>query len=178
MIHARYVKKIRNTVTHPEVPRIDLQSLSHIARDTHKLRQHEWALLALFLCEHEFHTGSVHAVSKRSDHSKIGDTEEGIEFVLLDGLVTSRGSISMRNSGGERTDDVLMMNWNEIKRTIFAVDMGYDLGDLPLEFWRIRKCRRRDLNENNISNPLRVVLKELLEGSELSEGKVISSDGS
>lgn len=71
-----------------------------------------------------------------------------------------------------------MMNWDEIKRTIFAVDMCYNLRDLPLEFWRIRKCRRRDLNEDNISNPLRVVLKELLEGSELSEGKVISGDGS
>lgn len=79
---------------HPEVPRIDLKCFSHITRDTHKLRQNQWTLLALLLCEYEFHTRGVHTVSQRSDHAEIGYTEESVEFVLLDSLVAENVCIS------------------------------------------------------------------------------------
>ena len=81
--------------SYPKVPRVDLQCLSHIAGDTHKLRQDKWTLLALFLCEHKLHARRVHTVPEWSDNSKIGHTEESIKLVLLYGLVALGTPVSL-----------------------------------------------------------------------------------
>lgn len=61
----------------------------------------------------------------------------------------------------------LMMDRNKIERSVFAIDMSDKLGNLSLEFRRIRQGRRRHLNHDNVADPLRVIAKELFESMEL-----------
>lgn len=60
-----------------------------------------------------------------------------------------------------------MVYRDEVKRTVLSVDVRDELRDLALEFGRIRERRRRDLDEHDIPDPLRVILQQLLEGTEL-----------
>ena len=59
------------------------------------------------------------------------------------------------------------MHRDEVERTILAVDMRNELRYLPLELRRVRQRGRRDLDENDIPDPLRVILQELLERAQL-----------
>jgi hypothetical protein len=61
----------------------------------------------------------------------------------------------------------LMMDRNKVEGSIFAIDMRDKLGNLSLEFRRVRQGRRRHLDHDNVTDPLRVIAKELFESMEL-----------
>lgn len=73
--------------TYTKIPRIDLQSLLHILRDTHKLTQDARTLLRLFLRDDKLHRRGIHPISQRSDDTKICYGKESVKFVLLEGLM-------------------------------------------------------------------------------------------
>lgn len=131
-----------------KVPRIDLESFRHIVRDTHKFGEDERTLLGPFLRNDELHRCSVHTITERSDEGEVCNRQEGVELVLLDGLV-------------------VMVDGNEVQRTILSVDVSNELRYLMLQFWRVCQGRRGNLNENDLSDPLRVVLQQFFEGSQL-----------
>ena len=122
-----------------KTPRVDLESFGHVVGDAHEFREDEWALLGPFLGNDELHRCGVHTITKRGDEGEVGNGQEGVEFVLFDGLV-------------------VMMDGNEIERTVLSVDVSDEFGHLMLQFWRICQGGRGDLNEDDLSNPLRVVL--------------------
>ena len=140
-----------------EVPWVDLESLRHVVGNAHEFGEDERALLGPFLCNDELHRCGVHAITERGDESEVSDGQEGIEFVLLDGLV-------------------VMVDGNKVQRTILSVDVSNELGNLTLQFWRIRQGGRGNLDENDLSNPLRVVLQQFFEGSQLRAEGVSKSD--
>ena len=65
--------------------------------------------------------------------------------------------------------DALVMYGYKVQGAVLAVDMCDELRDLSLELGGIRKRRRRDLDEDHISLPLRIILQQFLERTELSE---------
>lgn len=67
---------------------------------------------------------------------------------------------------------LLVMHGDEVQRAIFAVDVGDELRNLPFELGRVRQGRGRDLDEDDVANPLGVVLEQLLEGAKLEGSHV------
>lgn len=67
----------------------------------------------------------------------------------------------------DKRRDILVVHRDEIKRTILAVDVRDELRHLPLELRGVGQRGRRHLDENDISDPLRVLLQELLERAQL-----------
>ena len=62
---------------------------------------------------------------------------------------------------------ILMMHGDEVQRTVLPVDMGDELGYLTFELRRVCQRGRRDLNKDDIADPLRVVLEQLFERAQL-----------
>lgn len=60
-----------------------------------------------------------------------------------------------------------MVHRNEVERPVFAVDMRDKLGHLALELGRVGERGRRHLDEDDVPDPLRVVLQKLLECAQL-----------
>jgi len=61
----------------------------------------------------------------------------------------------------------LMMDRNKIEGSIFAIDMRDKLGNLSLEFRRVRQGRRRHLDHDNVADPLRIIIEQLFESMKL-----------
>ena len=120
-------------------PWVDLESFRHVVRNAHEFGEDEWTLLGPFLRDDELHRCGVHPVTERGDEGKVSNGQEGVELVFLDGLV-------------------IVMDGNEVQRAILSVNVSNDLRHLALQFWRIRQGGRGDLNENDLSYPLWVVL--------------------
>ena len=53
--------------------------------------------------------------------------------------------------------NILVVDWNEIEGTKFTVDASYQLGDLMFQLGGVGKRRGGNLNQNNVSSPLRVI---------------------
>jgi hypothetical protein len=83
-------ERYENGCTHSEVPRVHKQCFFHVLADTHEFGQNAGALLRLVLRDNELHAGRVHPVAERRDNGQIGNAEEGVEFIFLQGLVTAR----------------------------------------------------------------------------------------
>jgi hypothetical protein len=132
--------------TSPRTPWVDLKSLGHVVRNTHEFGEDEWALLGPFLCNDELHRCGVHTVTERGDEGEVSDGQEGVELVLLDGLV-------------------VMVDGNEVQRTILSVDVSDEFGHLTLQFWRICQGGRGNLDKDDLSDPLWVILQQFFEGS-------------
>ena len=63
------------------------------------------------------------------------------------------------------------MHGNEIERTVLSIDVGHKFGDLTLELGRVGQGGGRHLDQDNVANPLRVVLQQLLKlGRQLKLG--------
>ena len=60
-----------------------------------------------------------------------------------------------------------MVHRDEVERAVLAVDVRDELGHLALELRRVRHGARRDLDEDDVPDPLRVVLQQLLERAQL-----------
>ena len=65
-------------------------------------------------------------------------------------------------------DDVLVMHRDEVQRAILAIDVCNELGDLALEPGRVGQRGRCDLDQDDIPNPLRIIMQQLLERTELN----------
>ena len=61
----------------------------------------------------------------------------------------------------------LVMYGDKVQRTILSIDVGNEFADHTLKFGRIGQGRACDLNHDDVAHPLRVVLQELLECTEL-----------
>ena len=62
---------------------------------------------------------------------------------------------------------VLVVHRNKVQTAVFAINMGNQFADHPLELGRVRQSWAGDLDHDDIPNPFGVILKELLEGAEL-----------
>ena len=60
-----------------------------------------------------------------------------------------------------------MMHRDEVQRSVLAVDVRDELRHLALELRRVRERGRRDLDEDDVADPLRVVLQQFLECAQL-----------
>ena len=60
-----------------------------------------------------------------------------------------------------------MVDGNEVKRAVLSVDVRNELGHLTLKLGRVGQSGRRDLDEDDVADPLRVVLEQLLERAQL-----------
>ena len=60
-----------------------------------------------------------------------------------------------------------MMDRNKIEGSIFAIDMRDKLGNLSLEFRRVRQGRRRHLDHDNVADPLRIIVEQFFESMKL-----------
>ena len=63
--------------------------------------------------------------------------------------------------------DALVVDGDEVQRTELSVDVRDKLRHLTFELRRVGQRRRRNLDKDDIPNPLRVILQELLEGTKL-----------
>ena len=122
-----------------ETPWVDLESLRHVVRNAHEFGEDERTLLGLFLGNNELHRCGIHTITERGDEGEVGDGQEGVEFVLFYRLV-------------------VMVDGNEVQRTVLSVDVSDELGYLTLQFWRVCQGRRSDLDKDDLSNPLWIIL--------------------
>jgi len=108
----------------------------HGLADAHELAENAWALICPLLSNDELHTCGVHAVPKRCYHSKISNTEKGIKLVLFQRLVTRNLVLETHSESFPNVfGHVLVVDRNEVKTPIFAIDMRNKLGDLSFKLW-------------------------------------------
>jgi hypothetical protein len=60
-----------------------------------------------------------------------------------------------------------MVHRNEIQATILAIDAAHELADLSFEFGSVGKCRRSNLNKDDSTYPLGVVVQQFGERAQL-----------
>ena len=60
-----------------------------------------------------------------------------------------------------------MMNGYEVQTSVFSIDMCDQLRYLTFQFGGIRECRRRHLDQYDLTLPFRVIMQEFLERTEL-----------
>jgi hypothetical protein len=60
-----------------------------------------------------------------------------------------------------------VVNRNKVQATVLAVDAAHELADLSFEFRRVGKSRGSNLNEDDPTYPLGVIVQQLREGAQL-----------
>jgi hypothetical protein len=70
---------------------------------------------------------------------------------------------------------------DKIQATILAIDAAHELADLSLEFWRVGKSRGCNLNKDDPTYPLGVIVQQLRECAQLlydslNDVQLIASD--
>lgn len=60
-----------------------------------------------------------------------------------------------------------MVYRDEVQATILAIDAAHKLADLSFEFWRVGKSRGCNLDEDDPTYPLGVVVQQLRERAQL-----------
>jgi hypothetical protein len=68
---------------------------------------------------------------------------------------------------GKISRNVLVVHRDEVQTTIFAIDAAHKLADLSFEFWRVGKCRGCNLDKDDPTYPLRVIVQQLRERAQL-----------
>lgn len=61
----------------------------------------------------------------------------------------------------------LVVHRDEVQATIFAIDAAHKLADLSFEFWRVGKSRGSNLNKDDPTYPLGVIVQQLRECAQL-----------
>jgi hypothetical protein len=80
-------------------------------------------------------------------------------------MATSGKSVSLDNKRGTSID-VLMVHRDEVQATILAIDGAHELADLSFEFGRVGKSRGCNLNKDDSTYPLGVVMQQFGECSQ------------
>ena len=122
-----------------KTPRVDLKSLRHVVGNAHEFGEDEGTLICPFLSNDELQRGGVHAITERSDEGEICNRQECVKLVGLDGLM-------------------IVVDGNEVQGAVLSVDVSHELGHLSLEFWGVCQGGRGDLDKDNLSDPLWVIL--------------------
>src|SRR6267142_1488219 len=103
-------------------------------------------------------TNSIEVVfmpSRSGVITPVSSREQGIELVLFDGLMATSGkSVLFQLFDSGRAE----WRCNEIQATILAIDTAHELANLSFEFERVGKCRRSNLNKDDSTYPLKVVV--------------------
>lgn len=60
-----------------------------------------------------------------------------------------------------------MMNRDKVEGAVFSINMRNELRNLLFEFRGVVQSGRRDLDEDDVADPLRIKLQELLKRPEL-----------
>jgi hypothetical protein len=68
---------------------------------------------------------------------------------------------------GEIKKNVLVVHRDEVQATILAIDAAHKLADLSFEFWRVGKSRGCNLNKDDPTYPLRIIVQQLRERAQL-----------
>ena len=63
--------------------------------------------------------------------------------------------------------NVLVMHRNEVQATILAIDAAHKLADLSFEFWRVGKSRGCNLDKDDPTYPLGVIMQQLRKRAQL-----------
>jgi hypothetical protein len=112
------------------------------------------------LSDDKLHRCRIHAIAQRGNHTKVGGREQGIELVLFDGLMATSGKSESPDDERETRINVLMVYRDEIQATILAIDGAHELADLSFEFGRVGKSRGCNLNKDDSTYPLGVVMQQ------------------
>lgn len=62
-----------------------------------------------------------------------------------------------------------MVHRDEIKASVFSINVRNKFADHAFKLGRVSQCRARHLNHDNVSDPFRVILQELLKRAQLDE---------
>jgi hypothetical protein len=68
---------------------------------------------------------------------------------------------------GEINRNVLVVHRDEVQATILTIDAAHKLADLSFEFWRVGKSRRCNLDKDDPTYPLGVIMQQLGERAQL-----------
>lgn len=68
---------------------------------------------------------------------------------------------------GEMDRNVLVVHRDKVQATILAIDAAHKLADLSFEFWRVGKSRGSNLDKNDPTYPLGVIVQQLRERAQL-----------
>jgi hypothetical protein len=68
---------------------------------------------------------------------------------------------------GDMGRDTLMVHRDKIQATILAIDGAHEFADLSFEFWRVGKSRGCNLNKDDPTYPLWVIVQQLRERAQL-----------
>ena len=67
----------------------------------------------------------------------------------------------------EINGNVLVVHRDEVQATILTIDAAHKLADLSFEFWRVGKSRGCNLNKDDPTYPLGVIVQQLRERAQL-----------
>jgi hypothetical protein len=68
---------------------------------------------------------------------------------------------------GEMDRNVLVVHRDKVQATILAIDAAHKLADLSFEFWRVGKSRGSNLDKDDPTYPLGVIVQQLRERAQL-----------
>lgn len=134
--------------------------------DAHEFAEYASVLPRVVLRDNELHARRVHAVSEGSDHRKVGHAQQGVEFILLERLMT-RGPARLGRDAAGHEGDILVVHGDKVEASVLAVNVGHELTDHALELGRIGERGARHLDHDDVAHPFRVVLQELFERAKL-----------
>jgi hypothetical protein len=63
--------------------------------------------------------------------------------------------------------NVLVVHRDKVQATVFAIDAAHKLADLSFEFWRVGKSRGCNLDKDDPTYPLGVIVQQLRERAQL-----------
>jgi hypothetical protein len=67
----------------------------------------------------------------------------------------------------EKNKNVLVVHRDEVQATVLAINAAHKLADLSFEFWRVGKSRGCDLDKDDPTYPLGVIVQQLRERAQL-----------
>jgi hypothetical protein len=81
----------------------------------------------------------------------------------------AKRQFKLASDGVQRQVDVLVVDGDEIQAAILSIDVSNELTNHALELGGVGKSGTRYLDHDDVADPLRVILKELLKCPKLYE---------
>lgn len=123
------------------VPGVDHHGATKTSCSACELAQDERTMV-LLLAHDVLERGRVHAISDRRDQTNISDRQQGVVLVTVNMLV-------------------VVVHGSKVERAICTINVGNQLGNLGFQLSVLDQRRRRDLDHDNLSLHLGVVVQEL-----------------
>lgn len=154
--------------THSEIPRVNKKCVVHVLTDTHELTKNARVLPGVVLRDNVLHAGRIHAVAQGGDDSEVCDAQKCVELVFLKSLMAKR-QFKLALASVRRQVDVLVVHGDEIQASVLSIDVSNELTNHALKLGGVGKSGTRHLDHDDVADPLRVVLKQLLKCPKLYE---------